>query len=57
MLIRRRYVKLGARRERLPAQHLRRRNWTKRSGTLKVFINRFRRRERKCFAHRSPEKD
>jgi hypothetical protein len=49
MLIRRRYTKLGVRRGRLPAQHLRRRNWTKRSGTLKLFINRFRRRERKCF--------
>jgi hypothetical protein len=49
MLIRKHYVKLGARRGRLPAQHLRRRNWTKRSGTLKPSINRFKRRERKCF--------
>jgi hypothetical protein len=42
-------VKLGARRGRLPAQHLRRRNWTKKSGILKPSINRFKRRERKCF--------
>jgi hypothetical protein len=49
MLIRRRYAKLGARRGRLPAQHLRRRNWTKRSGTLKLSINMFKRRETKCF--------
>jgi hypothetical protein len=49
MLIRRRYAKLRARRGRLPAQHLRRRNWTKRSGTLKLSINRFKRRKRKCF--------
>jgi hypothetical protein len=49
MLIRRHYAKLGARRGRLPAQHLRRSNWTKRSGTLKPFINRFKRRNRKCF--------
>jgi hypothetical protein len=49
MLIRRHYTKLGARRGRLPAQHLRRRNWTKRSGTLKLSINRFKRRERKYF--------
>jgi hypothetical protein len=42
-------VKLGARRGRLPAQHLRRRNWTKKSGTLKLSINRFKRREIKCF--------
>jgi hypothetical protein len=37
------------RRGRLPTQHLRRRNWTKRSGTLKLSINKFKRRERKCF--------
>jgi hypothetical protein len=49
MLIRRCYTKLGARRGRLLAQHLRKRNWTKRSGTLKLSINRFKRRERKCF--------
>jgi hypothetical protein len=49
MLIRRRYAKLGARRERLSAQHLRRRNWTKRSGTSKLSINRFKRRKIKCF--------
>jgi hypothetical protein len=42
-------VKLGARRGRLPAQHLRRRNWTKKSGTTKLSINKFKRRERKCF--------
>jgi hypothetical protein len=45
-LIRRRYAKLGARRGRLPAQHLRRRNWTKKSGTSKLSINRFKRREK-----------
>jgi hypothetical protein len=49
MLIRRRYAKLGARRGRLPAQHLRRRNWTKKSGTSKLSINKFKRSERKCF--------
>jgi hypothetical protein len=49
MLIRKPYARLGARRGRLPAQHLRRRSWTKRSGTLKISINRFKRRERKCF--------
>jgi hypothetical protein len=48
MLTKKRYTKLGARRGRLPAQHLRR-NWTKRSGTLKLSIDRFKRRERKCF--------
>jgi hypothetical protein len=42
-------VKLGARRGRLPAQHLKRRNWTKKSGIWKLYINRSRRRERKCF--------
>jgi hypothetical protein len=42
-------VKLGARRGRLPAQHLRRRNWTKKSGISKPSINRSKRRERKCF--------
>jgi hypothetical protein len=49
MLIRKCYAKLGARRGRLPAQHLRRRNWIKRSGTLKLSINRFKRRGKKCF--------
>jgi hypothetical protein len=43
-------VKLGAKRGRLPAQHLRRRNWTMRSGTLNLSINKFKRRERKCFS-------
>jgi hypothetical protein len=45
-LIRRRYAKLGARRGRLPAQHLRSRSWTKKSGTSKLSINRFKRREK-----------
>jgi hypothetical protein len=42
-------VKLGARRGRLLAQHLRRRNWTKKSGIWRLFINRSKRRERRCF--------
>jgi hypothetical protein len=42
-------VKLGARRGRLPAQHLRRRNWTKKLGIWKLSINKSRRRERRCF--------
>jgi hypothetical protein len=42
-------VKLGAKRGRLPAQHLRRRNWTKKSGIWKLSTNRSKRRERKCF--------
>jgi hypothetical protein len=50
MLIRRHYAKLGARRGRLPAQHLRRSNWTKRSGILKLSTNMFKRRKRKCFS-------
>jgi hypothetical protein len=45
----RRYAKLGARRGRLLAQHLRRRNWTKKSRIWKLSINRSKRRERKCF--------
>jgi hypothetical protein len=49
MSIRRLYAKLGARRERLSAQHLRRRNWTKRSGTSKLSINKVKRKKRKCF--------
>jgi hypothetical protein len=39
-----------ARTGRLPAQHLRRRNWTKKLGTLKLSTNRFKIRERKCFS-------
>jgi hypothetical protein len=42
-------VKLGARRGRLLAQHLRRRNWTKKLGIWKLSINRSKRRERRCF--------
>jgi hypothetical protein len=42
-------VKLGARRGRLLALHLRRRNWTKKSGISKLSINRSKRRERRCF--------
>jgi hypothetical protein len=49
MLIRRRYVKLGARRGRLSAQHLRRRSWIKKSRTSKLSINRFKIRKKKCF--------
>jgi hypothetical protein len=30
-------------------QHLRRRSWTKKSGTSKPSINRFRRRKKRCF--------
>jgi hypothetical protein len=49
MLIKKHYVKLGARKVRLPVQHLRRRSWTKKSGTSKPSINRFRRRKKRCF--------
>jgi predicted PolB exonuclease-like 3'-5' exonuclease len=42
-------MKLGARKGRLPVQHLKKRSWTKKSGTLKPFINRFRRRKKRCF--------
>jgi hypothetical protein len=42
-------VKQGARRGRLQAQHLRRRSWTKKLGTSKPSINRFRSRKRRCF--------
>jgi hypothetical protein len=42
-------VKLGARRGRLPAQHLRRRSWIKKSGISKLSISRFKRRKKKCF--------
>jgi hypothetical protein len=51
-------MKLGARRGRLLAQHLRRRNWTKKSGILKLSINRSKRRERDdASAHGSLEED
>jgi hypothetical protein len=43
-------VKVGAKRGRLLAQHLRRRNWTKKSGISKLSISRSKRRERKCFS-------
>jgi hypothetical protein len=33
----------------LPVQHLRRKSWTKRSGTSKPFINRSRRKRKRCF--------
>ena len=49
MLIKKHYAKLGARKGRLSVQHPRRRSWTKRSGTLKPFINRSRRRKKRCF--------
>jgi hypothetical protein len=49
MLIKKHYVKLGARKGRLPVQHPRRRSWTKKSGTLKPFINRSRRRKKISF--------
>jgi hypothetical protein len=49
MLIKKHYAKLGARKGRLPVQHLRRRSWTKRSGTSKPSINRFKRRKKRCF--------
>jgi hypothetical protein len=48
-LINKHYVKLGARKGRLPVRHLRRRSWTKKSGTSKPSINRFRRRKKRCF--------
>jgi hypothetical protein len=49
MLIKKHYAKLGARKGRLPVQHPRRRSWTKKSGTLKPFINRSRRRKKISF--------
>jgi hypothetical protein len=52
ILIRKCYAKLGARRGRLPAQHLKRRNSIKRLGTWKLSINKCKRREKRCF--RSP---
>jgi hypothetical protein len=42
-------VKLEAKKGRLQVQHLRRRSWTKKSGTSKPFINRSRGRRRRCF--------
>jgi hypothetical protein len=36
-----------ARRERLPAQHFRRRSWTRKSGTWKSFINRYKGKRRR----------
>jgi hypothetical protein len=41
--------KLRAKRERLLAQHLRRRSWTRRSGTWNLFTNRCKRRGKRCF--------
>jgi hypothetical protein len=49
MLIKKRYAKLGARKGRLPVRHPRRRSWTKKSGTLKPFIKKSRRRKKRCF--------
>jgi hypothetical protein len=49
MLIMIHYAKLGVRKGRLPVQHLRMRSWTKKSWTLKPFINRSRRRKKRCF--------
>jgi hypothetical protein len=48
-LIRRCYEKLGARRGRLLAQHLRRRNWIKRSGIWRLSINKCKGRGKRCF--------
>jgi hypothetical protein len=42
-------VKLGAKKGRLPVRHLRRRSWTKKSGTSKPFIIRFRGKRKRCF--------
>jgi hypothetical protein len=47
MLIKKHYV-LGAKKGRLPV-HPRRRSWTKKLGTLNPFINRFKRRKKRCF--------
>jgi hypothetical protein len=43
------YAKLEAKRGRLQVQPLRRRNWTKKSGTLKQSISRSKGRRRRCF--------
>jgi hypothetical protein len=43
------YAKLGAKKGRLPVRHLRRRSWTKKSGTSKPFINRSRGKRKRCF--------
>jgi hypothetical protein len=48
-LIKIHYAKPGARKGRILVQHLRRRSWSKKSGTLKPFINRSRRRKKRCF--------
>jgi hypothetical protein len=48
-LIKIHFAKPGARKGRLLVQHLRRRSWTKKSGTLKPFINRSKRRKKRCF--------
>jgi hypothetical protein len=42
--------KLGDKRERLLVQHLRRRSWTRRSGTWKLFTNRCKGRGKRCFS-------
>jgi hypothetical protein len=43
------YAKPKAKKGRLQVQHLRRRSWTKKSGTSKPFINRSKGRKRRCF--------
>jgi hypothetical protein len=42
-------AKLELRKGRLLVRHLRKKSWTKRSGTLKSFINRSREKRRRCF--------
>jgi hypothetical protein len=49
MSIRTHYTKLGAKKGRLPVRHLRRRSWTKKSGTSKPVINRSRGKRKRCF--------
>jgi hypothetical protein len=56
MSIKKRYAKLGARKGRLPLQHPRR-SWTKKSGTLKPFINRSKRRKKDASSRWSSEED
>jgi hypothetical protein len=40
---------LEARKERIPAQHHRKRSWTRKSETWKPYINKCKGKERRCF--------
>jgi hypothetical protein len=49
MSIRTHYTKLGAKKGRLLVRQLRRRSWTKKSGTSNPFINRSKGKRKRCF--------